>query len=189
MADRARSRARLRAALFLGVGLAATGLGLVAYGTNVFESLELTTVDARFSVRGPEKPPSDVVVVAINDVTFSEFNTNAEHIRYPFPRRYFAKVIDRLHADGARVVAYDIQFTEQTDEANDTALVESVADAGNLVLATTEVDEQGHTNVFGGDEVVRDVHARVGNGNFPLDPGGVIRRVALTIDGLKTFSL
>lgn len=42
-------------ALFLGVGLAATGLGLVAYGTNVFRELELQSVDARFSLRGTEK--------------------------------------------------------------------------------------------------------------------------------------
>ena len=31
--------------------------------------------------------------------------------------------------------------------------------------------------------------ARVGNGNFPLDPGGVIRRVAYEVDDLKSFSL
>ena len=44
-------------------------------------------------------------------------------------------------------------------------------------------------NVFGGDDVVREVGARVGNGNFPLDPGGVIRRLAYDVDDLKSFSL
>ena len=56
-------------------------------------------------------------------------------------------------------------------------------------LPTTEVDPLGRTNVFGGDEVVKEVGARVGNGNFPLDPGGVIRRVAYEVDDLKSFSL
>ena len=176
-------------ALFLGVGLAATGLGLVAYGTNLFRSLELNSVDMRFTLRGEEPAPPDIAVVAIDDDTFSFFNTRRERIRYPFPRRYFARVIDRLAADGAKVIAYDIQFTEETEVAEDTALVEAVANAGNVVLATTEVDEQGGTNVFGGDEVVREVRARVGNGNFPLDPGGVIRRVAFEVDKLKSFSL
>ena len=184
-----RSRRRLHVALFLGVGLAATGLGLLAYGTNVFRELELDTVDARFSIRGERKPPSQIAVVAIDDITFSNFNSRQENVRYPFPRRYFAKVIDRLAADGAKVIAYDIQFTEQTDPANDNALVESVAKAENVVLATTEVDALGRTNVFGGDDVVKEVGARVGNGNFPLDPGGVIRRVAYSIDKLKSFSL
>ena len=176
-------------ALFLGVGLAATGVGLVAYGTNVFRELELDTVDARFSIRGEQRPPENVEVVAIDDITFSSFNSRQENVRYPFPRRYFARVIDRLAADGAKVIAYDIQFTEQTDPENDNALVQSVADARNVVLATTEVDARGGTNVFGGDEVVRQVGARVGNGNFPLDPGGVIRRVAYRVDKLKSFSL
>ncbi|HET7855063.1 MAG TPA: adenylate/guanylate cyclase domain-containing protein, partial [Gaiellaceae bacterium] len=184
-----RTRRRLHVALFLGVGLAATGVGLVAYGTNVFRELELDTVDARFSIRGEQPGPEDIEVVAIDDITFSNFNSRQENVRYPFPRKYFAKVIDRLAADGAKVIAYDIQFTEQTDAANDNALVQSIADAGNVVLATTEVDPLGRTNVLGGDEVVKQVGARVGNGNFPLDPGGVIRRVAYSVDKLKSFSL
>jgi adenylate cyclase len=187
--NRARSKSRLRAALFLGVGLATTGIALVAYGTNVFRELELDTVDARFSVRGQQAAPAEIEVVAIDDITFSDFNSNEENVRWPFPRRYFARVIDRLAEDGAKVIAYDVQFTEQTDPANDNALVESVANAGNVVLATTEVDALGRTNVFGGDEIVREVGARVGNGNFPLDPGGVIRRVAYQVDKLKSFSL
>jgi adenylate cyclase len=184
-----RTRRRLDVALFLGVGLAATGLGLVAYGTNVLRDLELDTVDARFSVRGDQPPPEQIEVVAIDDITFSNFNSRQENVRYPFPRRYFAKVIDRLAADGAKVIAYDIQFTEETNPEDDNALVTSVANAGNVVLATTEVDPLGRTNVFGSDKVVKQVGARVGNGNFPLDPGGVIRRVAYSVDKLKSFSL
>jgi adenylate cyclase len=184
-----RTRRRLYVALFLGVGLAATGLGLVAYGTNVLRELELDTVDARFSVRGDQPPSEQIEVVAIDDITFSNFNSRQENVRYPFPRRYFAKVIDRLAADGAKVIAYDIQFTEETNPEDDNALVTSVANAGNVVLATTEVDALGRTNVFGSDEVVKQVGARVGNGNFPLDPGGVIRRVAYSVDKLKSFSL
>jgi adenylate cyclase len=184
-----RSRRRLHVALFLGVGLAATGLGLVAYGTNVLRELELDTVDARFEIRGEQSPPEEIEVVAIDDITFSSFNSRKENVRYPFPRSYFARVIDRLDADGAKVIAYDIQFTEETDPEEDNALVTSVAEAGNVVLATTEVDALGRTNVFGSDEVVEQVGARVGNGNFPLDPGGVIRRVAYSVDKLKSFSL
>ena len=182
-------RSRLQVALFLGVGLAATGLGLVSFGTNLFRSLELNTVDVRFAIRGAEPVPQNISVVAIDDDTFSFFNSRRERIRWPFPRSYFATVIDELDADGAKVIAYDVQFTEETEIAEDTALVESVAKAGNLVLATTEVGEGGTTNVFGSDEVVRDVGARVGNGNFPLDPGGVIRRVGFEVDDLTSFAL
>jgi adenylate cyclase len=189
VAARTRTGTRLRAALFLGVGLGATGLALVAYGTNVFRGLELNSVDVRFSIRGTQPAPKDVAVVAIDDKTFSDFNSAGLRGRYPFQRSRFAQVIDNLKRDGAKVIAYDIQFTEQTSDNEDTALIESVANAGNLVLATTEVDKQGRTNVFGGDDVVRQVGARVGNGNFPTDPGGVIRRVAYKVDKLESFSL
>jgi CHASE2 domain-containing sensor protein len=70
-----RTRRRLHVALFLGVGLAATGLGLVAYGTNVFRELELDTVDARFTIRGEQTAPESIEVVAIDDITFSNFNS------------------------------------------------------------------------------------------------------------------
>jgi adenylate cyclase len=189
MAAQTRSGTRLRIALFLGVGLGMAGLALVAFGTHLFRGLELGTVDVRFSTRGEQAAPKNIAVVAIDADTFSDFNSAGLAGRYPFRRRRFARVIDNLSKDGAKVIAYDIQFTEQTTADDDTALIESVARAGNVVLATTEVDEQGHTNVFGGDDVVRQVGARVGNGNFPTDSGGFIRRVAFKVDKLKSFSL
>ena len=83
--------------LFLSVGLGATALGLVAYGTDALRNLELDSVDARFSIRGKQKPPADLIVVQIDDVTFNELEP-----QWPFPRTCHAKVIDRLAADGAR---------------------------------------------------------------------------------------
>ena len=50
-----------------------------------------------------------MVVVAIDDVTFDELG-----VRWPFPCSLHAQAIDRLRREGARVIAYDIQFTEQT---------------------------------------------------------------------------
>ena len=189
MASRSRTGARLRVALFLGVGFAATGLALVTYGTNLFRGLELDSVDVRFAIRGDQPRPDNLVVVAIDDETFSDFNSAGLEGRYPFERKRFARVIDNLAKDDADVIAYDIQFTEQTNAEDDNALLNSVAGAGNVVLATTEVDREGGTNVFGGDEIVAQLDARVGNGNFPTDGGGVIRRVAYTVDGLKSFAL
>jgi adenylate cyclase len=186
---RTRSGTRLRLALFLGVGFAATGLALVAYGTSLFRGLELGSVDVRFSIRGDQPRPKDVAIVSIDDETFSDFNSAGLSGRYPFPRKRFARVIDNLARDGAKVIAYDIQFTEQTNAEDDNALINSVANAGNVVLATTEVDKDGRTNVFGGDEIVSQIGARVGNGNFPTDSGGVIRRVAYKVDKLKSFAL
>ena len=38
-------------------------------------------------------------------------------LQWPFPRSLHAQAIDRLHADGARAIVYDVQFTEPTTPA------------------------------------------------------------------------
>jgi adenylate cyclase len=132
-----RSPWRLRVALFLAVGFGVTGIWLVAYGTTVFRELDLDTVDWRFSIRG-EKDADQFAVVAIDDVTFDKYET------YPLARRIHARVIRRLKADGARLIAYDIQFSEPAPDAvDDNALMDSARAAANVVFATTEVAENG----------------------------------------------
>src|SRR5205823_11896994 len=132
-------RRQIRVALFLSVGLLATGLTLVAYGFHLLRPLELQSVDARFALRGAEPPPPDVVVVDIDDRTFDELR-----IQWPYPRSRHARVVDFLHRAGARTIAYDIQFTEQTTPREDNALIDAVGRARNVVLSTTVVDN-GHT--------------------------------------------
>ena len=72
-------------------------------------------------------------------------------LQWPFPRSLHARLIDRLREDGAKAIAYDVQFTEPTVPSEDNALIQAVDRAGNVVLATTEVKRDGHSNVFGGD--------------------------------------
>src|SRR5215213_2947083 len=64
---RLRFRRRLRAAMLLGVGAALTGVVLVLALTDPLRQLELDTVDTRFSVRGSQTPPRDLVLVKIDD--------------------------------------------------------------------------------------------------------------------------
>ena len=175
---------RLRIALFLGVGIGAALLAFAAQAGGVLRSQELSTVDIRFAIRGSQPPPADVVVVGIDDPTFSEL-----HLRWPFPRRLHAQVIDRLREAGAKVIAYDVQFTEPTDLADDNALINSIARARNLVLATTDVNANGESNVLGGGGILKQIHAVAANALLPTDLGGVIRRVPYQVAGLKSFAV
>jgi adenylate cyclase len=170
--------------MFVANAIVLTGLVLTAYAADVLDDSELDTVDARFSIRGDLPRPDDVVIVGVDDVTFSEL-----HEQWPFPRRLHAKVIDRLRKDGARAIAYDVQFTEPSNPKDDNALADAVARAGNVVLATTEVDSRGRTNVLGGEAVLRQLHARAANANFRSDAGRVVRRMAYKIDKLETFAV
>ena len=170
--------------MFVANAIVLTGLVLAAYAASVLDDSELDTIDARFSIRGDLPRPNDVVIVGVDDVTFSELQE-----QWPFPRRLHAKVIDQLRKDGARAIAYDVQFTEPSNPKDDNALADAVARAGNVVLATTEVDSKGRTNVLGGDAVLRQLHARAANANFRSDSGRVVRRMADEIDNLETFGV
>ena len=118
------------------------------------------------------QPPRDIVVVGIDEETFTTLRQ-----RWPFPRSMHARLIRRIAADRPQAIAYDVQFTEETTPAEDNALISAVADArGKVVLAASAVDNQGRTNVFGGDEVLREIGARAGSTGLPVDPGGVLRR-------------
>jgi adenylate cyclase len=177
-------RARLRVTLFLAAGVAAAGVMLGLYALDALKSLELRSVDTRFSVRGTQKQPDDLAVVAIDTKTFNDLK-----VQWPFPRRYHAAVLDQLRKDGAKAVAFDVQFTEPTNQRDDNALIDAVGRSKNIVLATTEVDDDGRTAIFGGDQVLRSIGAKAGNALLPNDAGGTIRRTWYDARKLKTLGI
>ncbi|MFO7543134.1 MAG: CHASE2 domain-containing protein [Thiobacillus sp.] len=75
-------------------------------------------------------PPADLVIVAIDEDSLSKLG------RWPWSRRLHAALVDKLKADGARVIALDLVFAEPdtTDQPADAVLADSVQRAGNVVL-------------------------------------------------------
>jgi adenylate cyclase len=185
--SRRRSFRRLTRVLFVVNAVILTGLALAAYALDVLDGPELDTIDARFEIRGDLGAPRDVVLVEIDDVTFGELDRS-----WPFPRSLHATAIRQLRRAGARVIAYDIQFTEPTVPRQDNALIDAVDRATGttaVVLATTEVGQGGQTNVFGGDQVLRQTGARAGSSNYVNDSDGVIRRMPYAVEGLESFAI
>ncbi len=176
--------ARRRRLAFLAVGAFAAAVGIAAYATGLLQGPELESVDARFAVRGTRAPSDRVAVVEVDDVSFGELQK-----QWPFPRSLHARAIDRLREAGAAAIAYDVQFTEPTTPRQDNALIESVARTGNVILATTEVDGNGHGNVFGGEGVLREIGAEAGDSIVQQDSDGTIRRLSRQIQGLDGFAV
>jgi adenylate cyclase len=166
------------------VAVAAAALGTIAYATHLMRALELQSVDARFSVRGTQPRPDDIVVVVVDDRTFSELG-----VQWPFPRSLHGRVIDRLRRAGAKTVAFDVQFTEPTVPAQDNALIKAIEREPGVVLSTTEVNRRGESRIFGGEEVVRAIGARAANTVVEPDPGGTIRKMDYEVDGLVSFAV
>ncbi|MCW2950547.1 MAG: adenylate/guanylate cyclase with Chase sensor [Thermoleophilia bacterium] len=104
-------------------------IGSTAFGTR----LELSTVDARYALRGQSPQPSpSVAVVTINDETDHRL-----HSRFPYPRRYYAEMLRALHAAGARAVVFDVNFDFASGSVvDDEALVRAARANGPVVFAT-----------------------------------------------------
>ncbi len=206
-AGQARTR-QLRLVLLAVVAVGATGLGVLAYETNLLRSLELSTVNTRFSIRGRQRPPANVVLVEIDSTTFNELG-----LQWPFPRRVHARVIENIARDHPKAIAYDVQFSEasacplsptgsqpppgQCPQArrDETALLTALNNAeGRTVMATTETEANGsgNTRFLGSSEgnvLLSEVGSRPADAQLPPDPGGVLRRVNFSVGGLKTFAV
>ena len=176
-------RKRARLALMAAVVILAAGMGVVAHEKDVLNWLELQSVDARFGVRGTQPAPKGVAVVAVDARTFNERPGD----RWPFLRRRHAKAIEILKEAGAKVIVYDVQFTEPSNPEDDGLLYDSIYRAGNVVLGTSEIGKNGKTRILGGDKNVRAARARPASAQYDLDPNGVIRRIPYQTDGLKTM--
>jgi adenylate cyclase len=116
------------------VAVLAAGVPLALDEAGALHRVELSTFDGRLSIRGEHAPRSDVVVVGLDSRTSSAFG------RPPLPRSIHARVIDRLRAAGARVIAYDLRFQAETEPREDGALIRSVSRNRPIVLATFDPD-------------------------------------------------
>jgi CHASE2 domain-containing sensor protein len=173
--------ARVRGLIVAAVAaLALVGLAELA---GALDSLERASISTRFALRDVP-PPTNIVIVRIDDRTFGELNKP-----WPLSRSLHARVIDRLHAAGAREIVYDVQFTEPRSAKEDGDLYDAVGAAGGVTLATSQSDAQGRTNVLGGDANLARVHARAAAANLTTSQGGVITHFPYEVSHLKSLAV
>jgi adenylate cyclase len=165
-------------------GVVAIALTLLAWAVGATNAVERSAIDARFAIRGTQSAPRGVAVVGIDT------NTQAALGRYPFSRKLHADMIRRLLADGARVVAYDVQFTGPIPRptAADNALLRAAAAGARRVVLTTDVPfgAHGETNVFGGTRYAGEL---IGDNRADPDTDGVLRRFRFQTLGLRDFAV
>ena len=72
----------------------------------LIEFFELKTLDMRFKIRGEKDSSQEVGIAVIDDQSIDALG------RWPWPRSYFGALIDSLAADGAKVIGFDIIYSE-----------------------------------------------------------------------------
>jgi serine/threonine-protein kinase len=123
-------RARRRLGKYAAIAVAAVfALRAGAEFASVLRRPDLVLLDAWQSLRGTDKPSSQVVIVAIDEKSIQKFGPPA------WPRSQYAPLIERLAGAGARVIAFDFTFGALEREAqNNEVLGQAMKKAGNVVF-------------------------------------------------------
>ena len=114
-------------------GVAAAVLGMLA-GTvpAILRFEENAGLGALFQLRGPRAAPAEVVVVCLDKLSSDVLGLPNEPAKWP--RTLHADLIDRLAADGAMVIAFDVLFDDPDEAGGDARLGAALKSARNVVL-------------------------------------------------------
>lgn len=188
MAKKGEGNKRVRVNWWLGSAftLVLAALIYLSGRTGLLYTLELKTYDARFFVRGSlPMEKSDIVIVTVDDETFATMPT-----RWPFPRRYFAHMLDNLFAAGARMVVFDIQFMEPSENPEDDVILakatekykDRVIHAGKISFTRDKRLNRVLSQAMVPVDTIQAVGASIGIVNQLDDRDGFVRQYPLYIE-------
>jgi adenylate cyclase len=95
----------------------------------LLDQLELKTYDMRLRAL-PKTPPQHVTIAAIDEKSLARLG------RWPWSRATFAELVQRLDELGAKVIAFDVFFSERESARADAQFARAVAASGKVVLGT-----------------------------------------------------
>ena len=119
------------------------GVGLLGFIASLAPALSAAEEDLGlhllYQLRGPAKPPDDVVIAAID-------RESAQALKLPtaphkWPRRLHARLLENLCARQVSVVAFDLIFHDPQAGEDDRLLAAAMRKTGNVILTQT-IDRQ-----------------------------------------------
>lgn len=145
----------------------------LADGFGYLAPLDRTLLSWRFSLL-PRAASGKVAVAEIDGATFAEMPV------WPFPRQYYAQVIDELVRAGAETILIDVDFSANSDAKADDALAAAITRAGRRVILPAFAQRES----WSPNARIRDVkpledlaaNAHVGTANVAAEPDGRIWR-------------
>ncbi|MEM7063351.1 MAG: adenylate/guanylate cyclase domain-containing protein [Cyanobacteria bacterium P01_B01_bin.77] len=157
--------------MFLGPGLAASGLGIGLFALGMWEPLENRVYASLFLTRDRLTDMAwdkRIVVIAIDDASL------AVEGPYPWTRDRYGDLLDRLSFVQPAAIGFDILMPEATPE--DAQLAESISFSNNVVLAVGG-DGQGNTvNITPTLTQAAEGAFQRGHVKHAPDPDGISRR-------------
>ena len=115
------------------VGLFVGALGIIASVVpGGFDLEEKYGLDLLFRLRGVRKPPSDVIIVSLDQLSVDTLSLPEDPDKWP--RSLHANLIESLTQKGAAVIAFDMMFHEPGLLEQDKLFAQAINNAGNVVL-------------------------------------------------------
>ena len=115
----------------LGAALLALAVVWAASFTRTWHALEFKSFDLLTTLAAPGPSALPIVVLAIDEPTFQQLGQS-----WPFPRGMHARLLERLRADGATAVGFDVLFSEASRDEEDAAFAHAIARSPAVVLAS-----------------------------------------------------
>jgi adenylate cyclase len=94
--------------------------------SRVFDEFEYSTLDFWYKSRPPIPVRDDIVIIEVGDDSIEKIG------KWPFPRNYHALLTKALQSAGAKVIIFDIFFSEPKE--GDEGFAQAIKDAGNVYV-------------------------------------------------------
>src|SRR3954466_7818742 len=167
--------------LIIAVAATASLTAVTLYILGALAPFQNAAIDDAFALRGARPPPTDIVIVAVDDKTLEGIGT-----QLPIPRTYYANVLDVLHRAGARLIGLDLQFLGSCASRPDDRALLKALDRDGPVLVSVSDSGAGVPTIVG-------VRAPPGvlpaSGAVDTDGDGVLRRLLFIQVSLPTFPI
>jgi len=149
--------------LALAIAVTIAGVVLFAYfgfgadtraGIAFLQSVEQSSLDMRFGMRGARPHDDRIVIVGIDERTLQEVGS------FPLPRTTYATLVDQLSAGGARVIAFDATFPTSETNGGKAALEQLQRDLGpsaptNVTKKIQQLEAAGDPDAIFADSLKR----------------------------------
>ncbi|MBF0255906.1 MAG: adenylate/guanylate cyclase domain-containing protein [Gammaproteobacteria bacterium] len=154
----------------------AWSVALGLYHLPAWELVEHKLFDLASLVNPPGQSQLPITIVSIDEASFAQIGQ-----QWPWPRSLHAQLLNKLHAKGAAVIAFDILFTEASSEEEDLALSQAIENTLGAVVLAADTGYHETASVrqwLRVDPLPRFTQAGAATGlaSVSLDDDGVVRR-------------
>ncbi|MFC1546468.1 CHASE2 domain-containing protein [bacterium] len=142
-----------------------------------FENLEFKSLDLRFNIRGVQQSPNYIIVIGVDDDSLKKENLG----RWPWGRDVHAQLVDYLYSAGAKVIVFDVLFSEPdpVNPEGDIKFADACKRSGSVISSMfMQVDKNKIRNIIQPIESIKNSCIRIGFVNHFPEVDGVVRKMA-----------